>query len=235
MIGGCGLSWGDKNRSKVFFIALIFSLISLVFLALCLVSLSSNKHSVKAFPFMYGLIRPPGFNNNYHFYNGVVSIYLEDSPSGYVEIKNWQNVDCSGAEVVFDESTCKDCKSASSSATRAIVIGFITQFPQILTDICRSQAKNDLNCLKFIGIVTGVMGLLGTMVALVGYSSNCFNKIDSSYGFTNVDKNLGPAFYLLLIATLLKVVDIAAHSLVPTPKEGYFGYESAIPEKSIAI
>jgi len=71
--------------------------------------------------------------------------------------------------------------------------------------------------------VTGVIGLLSTMVALVGYSSNCFNKIDSNYDITDVDKNLGPAFYLLLIATLLKVIDIAAHLLVPTPKEGYFG------------
>jgi hypothetical protein len=39
-------------------------------------------------------------------------------------------------------------------------------------------------------------------VALAGYSSNCYDMIDSSYGTTDIDKQLGPAFFLLLIATL---------------------------------
>ena len=75
------------------------------------------------------------------------------------------------------------------------------------------------------------------MVALAGYSSNCYNQIDSSYDTTNVDKQLGPAFFLLLLATLLKLVDITAHSLVPTPKTGYFGSTTAAEslEKNIVI
>jgi hypothetical protein len=76
--------------------------------------------------------------------------------------------------------------------------------------------------------VTGIVGFLSTMVALAGYSSNCYNMIDSSYGATDIDKQLGPAFFLLLIATLLKLVDVIAHSLVPTPKEGYFSFEDAL-------
>ena len=86
-----------------------------------------------------------------------------------------------------------------------------------------------------IGIVTGIIGFLSTMVALAGYSSNCYNMIDSSYGATDIDKQLGPAFFLLLVATLLKLVDVIAHSLVPTPKEGYFGFEDALGAKSIVI
>lgn len=232
IIGSCGSSWADKNRSKIFFVASIFSFISLILLATCLVSLSSNKNAIKAVPFMYGLISPDGVDD-FHFYNGVVSIYLHDAPGSLTEIKNWQDVDCSSTEV-FNESTCKDCKTASFQATQAIVIGFISQFPQIFTDLCRSKAKNDLNCLKLIGIVTGIIGFLSTMVALAGYSSNCYSKIDSSYGTTDVDKQLGPAFFLLLIATLLKLVDVIAHSLVPTPKEGYFGSEALI-QKSIVV
>lgn len=84
--------------------------------------------------------------------------------------------------------------------------------------------------------MTGIIGFLSTMVALAGYSSNCYNKIDSSYyGTIEVDKHLGPAFFLLLIATMLKWVDIIAHSIVPTPKEGYFGSDDALIEKSIVI
>jgi len=233
IIGSCGSSWADKNRSKIFFVASIFSFISLILLATCLVSLSSNKNAIKAVPFMYGLISPADGGDDFHFYNGVVSIYLQDAPDSLTEIKNWQDVECSSTEV-FNESTCKDCKSASFQATQAIVIGFISQFPQIFTDLCRSKAKNDLNCLKLIGIVTGIIGFLSTMVALAGYSSNCYSKIDSSYDTTDVDKQLGPAFFLLLIATLLKLVDVIAHSLVPTPKEGYFGSEAFI-QKSIVI
>ena len=112
---------------------------------------------------MYGLIKPL-VGDDFHFYNGVVSIYLQDAPGSLTEIKNWQgtisawtlhpevvvlmllllpihlDVDCSSTEV-FNESTCKDCKSASSQATHAIVIGFISQFPQIFTDLCRSKGN----------------------------------------------------------------------------------------------
>ena len=54
------------------------------------------------------------------------------------------DVDCSSTEV-FNESTCKDCKTASFQATQAIVIGFISQFPQIFTDLCRSKGTTVTN------------------------------------------------------------------------------------------
>ena len=51
-------------------------------------------------PFMFGLIRPDtDAVSNFHFYNGVVSIYLKDAPDGLETIKNWQGVCVSAVSI----------------------------------------------------------------------------------------------------------------------------------------
>ena len=67
------------------------------------------------------------------------------------------------------------------------------------------------------------MGLITTLSSLNSFRSMCFDHIQYSYDIYSVSTQLGPAYYLLLVATYFKVVDILCHLIVPVPAKGYFG------------
>lgn len=67
------------------------------------------------------------------------------------------------------------------------------------------------------------MGLASTLSSLSSFRSSCYDQIQNSYGIYSVSNQLGPAYYLVLVATYFKVVDILAHVIVPVPTHGYFG------------
>ena len=73
-----------------------------------------------------------------------------------------------------------------------------------------------------MGIVTGVIGLISTLSALNAFADTCFRSLDSDLPNLSLSKAPGPAFVLLLVATILKVVDIWAHAIVPVPKSDYW-------------
>ena len=67
------------------------------------------------------------------------------------------------------------------------------------------------------------MGLASTLSSLSSFRVSCYDQIQNSYGIYSVNNQLGPAYYLVLVATYFKVVDILAHLIVPVPVQGYFG------------
>jgi len=73
-----------------------------------------------------------------------------------------------------------------------------------------------------MGIVTGIIGLLSTLAALNAFADTCFRSLDSDLPNLSLSKTPGPAFVLLLVATILKIVDVCAHIIVPVPKENYW-------------
>jgi hypothetical protein len=90
-----------------------------------------------------------------------------------------------------------------------------TGFPTISTDLQRSTRKGDLNCQKFMAILTGTIGTITNLIALSSYSAECFTNLpDSLYGY-DMDYYLGPAFNCMLAATILKPVDVLIHLFTP--------------------
>jgi hypothetical protein len=73
-----------------------------------------------------------------------------------------------------------------------------------------------------MGILTGVLGLLSTLAALNSFGDTCFANLDSDVDHVSIDKHPGPAFILLLVASVLKIVDIWAHCIVPVPEVDYW-------------
>lgn len=73
-----------------------------------------------------------------------------------------------------------------------------------------------------MGIFTGVMGFLSTLAALNSFADTCFRNLTPAVSSLDMDKQPGAAFILLLIATILKVVDIWAHVIVPVPELNYW-------------
>ena len=78
-----------------------------------------------------------------------------------------------------------------------------------------------------MGILSGVLGLLGTFGALYAFVDSCFLGLDSALPNLSLTKTPGTAFVLLLVAIVLKVVDIWAHVIVPVPKENYWAPSGA--------
>ena len=84
------------------------------------------------------------------------------------------------------------------------------------------------------GLFFGMVGLLTTLSSLNEYASGCIGAVRPYVGSATMEKHYGPAFICLLLATLLKVVDLFAHVLVPVPEKGYWVPSGAGCGKGIA-
>lgn len=78
------------------------------------------------------------------------------------------------------------------------------------------------SCFCRMGIFTGVLGFLSTLSALNAFANTCFRNLNPAVSSLSMDKQPGAAFILLLVATVLKMVDILAHVIVPVPEQDYW-------------
>ena len=143
-MGRLGLQWGEKNRGPIMFWAFWFSFIGWILLAATLACISTSAESVKAVPFFQGTIT---FTNqttleksDFNFYAGLNRVVVEGCDFGDScppHSQSWDSVSC-------DEylEGCSECKSVSSSSVTMVIVSFITQFPQISTDLTRSVGKH---------------------------------------------------------------------------------------------
>ena len=84
-----------------------------------------------------------------------------------------------------------------------------------MTDFQRSTRKGDLNCQKFMALLTGIIGTITNLIALSSYADLCYTNLPESYNGVDMDYRLGPAFNCLLVATILKPIDVIIHLLTP--------------------
>ena len=72
------------------------------------------------------------------------------------------------------------------------------------------------------------MGFASNMVALNSFSGACFSQLRPVVGAASSGNNhnnnntFGGAFVCLVLATVFKLVDVAAHLVVPVPKVDYW-------------
>lgn len=88
-------------------------------------------------------------------------------------------------------------------------------FPTLMTDFQRSTRKGDLNCQKFMAIFTGILGTITNLTALSSYSAECYTNLPEEYFGLQMTYHLGPAFNCMLVATILKPIDVLIHLLTP--------------------
>lgn len=76
------------------------------------------------------------------------------------------------------------------------------------------------------------MGFLSTLAALNSFADTCFRNLSPAVSSLSLTKHPGAAFILLLVATILKAVDIWAHVIVPVPEQDYWTPGGATEEDS---
>lgn len=82
------------------------------------------------------------------------------------------------------------------------------------------------HCLS-IGLFSFILGMYGTLSTLSSFGNNCMGNLHTQPGVTaNFTKHPGAALILLALATLLKVVDFAAHIVVPVPELDFWTPET---------
>lgn len=70
--------------------------------------------------------------------------------------------------------------------------------------------------------------MYGTLSTLSAFGQNCMSHLHTQPGISaNVTKHPGAALILLALATLLKLVDFAAHMVVPVPELDFWTPESS--------
>lgn len=255
--GSCGfhkcLSW----REKIMTLACVLSFIGIILQLPPVIGITENVNVIKNTAWAYGDVKqnqvyPAAFidsqNVTLHEVNWSNAEEVFISLKGFVlcssstcAFNSWGE-DCTAvalceeAENYFPAGTvpedcgkyCEDCELANDAAYKVAIVGFVTAFPQLFTDIQRSTWKGDLNCQKVMGIVTGLFGFFSTLAALSAYSEACGRKLPTEVADLEIVWKFGPSWLLIFFAILLKPIDAIIHCAVPTPvykrQEGYNGW-----------
>ena len=126
----------------------------------------------------------------------------------------WNSASCDEIGVIAKDY-CLECKDSSDASVGVAIVSLITILPTITTDIQRSTVRGDMNCQKFMGIFTGVLGCVSTIAALSAYAGACFKNLPEEFNTHTIEYKYGPGFVCLLFATILKVFDIICHVIMP--------------------
>lgn len=203
--GKIGVKWFDENRAKIMLSSAFLSFLAIVFCAVAVASLSPDANVIKNTNWTYGS------SDGFEYFVGLNQIVIAPESGDQIEVE-WADAQCTS-------DYCNECKDATSSSISTAIISLITCLPTLSTDIQRSTRAGDLNCQKFMALFTGIMGTITTLIALSSYSDGCFKNLPDSDSSGDVEWKLGPGFSLLLVATLLKPVNVIIHMLMPVVKE----------------
>lgn len=204
-----GTEWGDSKRANIMLIASLFSLFGLILSLICLIGVSTDADTVMNTAWNIGE------TTGVDFYIGL-NIVVLDSDSTTVK-EEWSDIDCnifeSGSEI------CDSCSDAATGIISTVVISFLTAITTLQTDIQRSTRAGDLNCQKFMGMLTAALGMITTLYSLSSYVDSCSRELpDKTAEGENIDWVMGPGFSCLLVATMIKPIDFIAHAIVPVIK-----------------
>jgi hypothetical protein len=172
-VGKFGLEWGEKYRSQIFFWAFWVSFISWIFLAAALACISWHDSTVRNVSFFEGTVTytspQTGKKFDMDFFAGLNIIVVDacNEPECPPDTSfSWSDISC---EASF--SHCNSCRDASLGSISMVIMSFVTQFPQITSDVGRSMGKN-VKTFKFL--LFSLSGLYSLAVYLMPYENNLF-------------------------------------------------------------
>jgi hypothetical protein len=98
-------------------------------------------------------------------------------------------------------------------------VNLITLIPAITGNLKRSTHAGDLNCTKFMTILSGTISTLTILISLSTYQSGCYSNFPSETDEgVSISYSLGPGFICLLIPQLFKPIEVLINILTPVGK-----------------
>jgi hypothetical protein len=209
-IGKVGTQYFDDNRKPIMLFATFITFVCAILSIVALIAVSNVDALVRSTCWTYGK-----GDGGVEIFIGLNKIII-DNPNGISVSALWGDSSCDNIEAAgVDLTFCTECRDSCDASVIVAIMSLVTILPTITTDIQRSTRKGDLNCQKFMGVVTGVLSLMSTIAALSAYAGGCYKNLPSNFNGKEIDYNYGPGFLCLFFATVLKVVDIVANLFLP--------------------
>jgi len=226
--GSIGFASCRQNRGNLMMLATFLSLCAVIFQIVPVLAVSKATGTIQNVAWAVGELP-----NDHKIYVGLSSfVVCEDGsncesyewnsdtcPSNVDTTNATSSVNSTGVDTSSAGSYCSDCETACQSTYMVAIMALVTSIPQLTTDIQRSTIEGDVNCQKFLGIFTGLLGTATTLASLSTFADGCHANLPEG-DFLNMGEvswALGPSFVILLLATLLKPLDVIFHCIVPVP------------------
>jgi hypothetical protein len=210
-LGRVGLKSFDKHRGVIMLSLAALAVFSVILSIVPIVSASFNRTNVQNTAWTYGESESGG-----KIWIGLNLVVVE--ASGTTNDFGWNSDTCDTLEL-YDDNFCGGCKTSCLESVTMVITNLITTFPSIKGNISRSTRAGDRNCEKIFSVITGIIGMITTLVALSVYTDVCGRNLPNNVLGQDVEYELGPGFVCLLLATLLKPFDILGNLLMPVIPE----------------
>jgi hypothetical protein len=128
---------------------------------------------------------------------------------------HWESSNCTH----LNPSTrdyCEECNSACDATIPVAILNFLTSLPTISTNLKRSTPEGDLNCSKFMAILTGIIGTITTLSSISLFLDGCFRHLPGETGDGRlITYSYGPGLICIVIPQILKPIDVLVNLLTP--------------------
>mmetsp|Transcript_9314 Transcript_9314/g.14030 ORF Transcript_9314/g.14030 Transcript_9314/m.14030 type:complete len:249 (-) Transcript_9314:45-791(-) len=210
-LGKFGVQYFDRNRGCIMLFMASLSFVALILATVSIVSLSKHNDIVKDTYWTFGEVEGT------KIYIGVQKVVYETD--GHTESFLWESDDCDDT-LVGDKDYCDECRAACYKVLRSSIVNFLTLLPAVSGNIKRSTRKGDLNCTKFMTILSGTVSTLTILISIATYQEGCYDNLpDETESGSSITYNLGPGFICLLIPQFIKPVEVIVNILTPVVDE----------------
>lgn len=215
-VGRLGFDMMDDHRRGIFLVLTFFAIIATVLSVIPLVSMSSDKDTVKDTYWTYG-----EFSDKSEIYISIKTVVLEANGANGTSINDKYNWDSDSCDDFGDDSSyCDDCEEACILVRRTVIANLATIWLTISTNYKRTDKASDLNFTKCMAIFSGTVSSIVMISALSIYSDQCYSKLpDKTADGLSIDYSYGPGFICLLFPQVFKLIEVVFNIATPVPKQ----------------
>lgn len=208
-IGKYGFIYFNLNRRVIMLFMTVLALTSTITSLIPVISISKNSNVIINTCWTKGTIG----TKDIIFYIGLSSVIVDYKND--ITSHTWKSSNCTNVDVL-NRGYCEECDNACESTIRVAIVNFITSIPIIAINLRRSIPENDLNCQKFMAILTGIVGTITTLSSISLFLDGCFRYLpEETTDGHEINYTLGPGFICILIPQILKPIDVLVHLFTP--------------------
>lgn len=221
--GKLGVRQCTAQRKPVFTFAAAVNLASLILCIIAALSgFATEASTLERLPWVKGTGKQciQGSCADVSVYIGITARYVTSTSGGVTtsQVSKWDDGATCNALDQTSNDICKKCKD-NLIAKSSLIFGIIGAFPTIATDLQRTTIFGDVNCQNTMGIVTNLFSFVMTLWSLISFRIACYMDLPDKYGGATMDWDMGPGFRCLMLAVIIKLIDVICHLLVQTPQE----------------
>jgi hypothetical protein len=211
-IGKLGFRYFDSHRKPIMLCLAFLALLSAITSLIPVISMSHKPSVVMNTCWTKGTIRSAqGADTN--LYIGLSTVVFQTGDD--LIAHDWESSNCTNIDY-SNRDYCEQCNSACDATIRVAIINFLTSLPTIATDLKRSTPQGDLNCQKFMSILTGLLGTLTTLSSISLFLDGCFRHLpEYSVDGRVISYSFGPGLICIIIPQILKPIDVLVNLFTP--------------------